>query len=107
MMMSAPRKVAACLALVAALAGAGAAPASPSTAVGVTTREFRFGVFRASVPPGWVRFNVTNRGEDVHNLQVTLDFRALYSSALEQWLQTGADEVIPNARAYGRVPIVR
>jgi uncharacterized protein (DUF1501 family) len=41
------------------------------------------------------------------NLAVTVDFRRVYASLLEQWLGTGADEVIPNAAAFGRVQLVR
>jgi plastocyanin len=49
-----------------AFAGAGPAP----TAVGIGEREFRIAVYRASVPAGPVRFNVTNYGEDRHDLVV-------------------------------------
>ena len=70
------------VALVAAsLAAAGVAAAAQhgahaarATAVGVGAREFRFAVYRASVPAGGVRFNVTNYGEDGHDL-VVLDRR--------------------------------
>jgi plastocyanin len=58
------------LAVMAATTAALAPAASAFTAVGVTAREYRFGVYRASVAPGWVHFNVTNRGEDVHDLLV-------------------------------------
>ncbi|HZO35281.1 MAG TPA: DUF1501 domain-containing protein, partial [Solirubrobacteraceae bacterium] len=40
------------------------------------------------------------------NLGVTLDFRRVYSSLLEQWLGTGADEVIPRAGSFGRLKLV-
>jgi len=43
---------------------------SPSTAVGVSEREFRISLYRGVVPPGEVRFNITNFGEDAHNLIV-------------------------------------
>jgi hypothetical protein len=46
-----------------------AAP-GPSTAVGVGAREFRLSLYRASVPRGVVRFNLTNFGEDRHDLAV-------------------------------------
>lgn len=39
-------------------------------AVGVSAREFRFGVGRSSVPRGPIRFNLTNDGEDGHDLVV-------------------------------------
>ncbi|MDX6672224.1 MAG: hypothetical protein QOI91_2587 [Solirubrobacteraceae bacterium] len=43
-------------------------------------------------------------GED--NLKVTVDFRSVYASLLESWLGTGADEVIPNSRAFRRLSLV-
>jgi plastocyanin len=48
-----------------------------ATAVGVAEREFRIAVYRRSVTPGTVRFNVRNYGEDAHNLVVRgpRDFR--------------------------------
>jgi hypothetical protein len=50
------------------------------------------------------------RRED--NLKVTTDFRAVYASLLEQWLGTGADEVLPDAgprraRRAGRMTAYR
>ena len=44
-------------------------------------------------------------GDD--NLQVTLDFRSVYASLLEGWMGTGADEVIPNSKAFRRLGLVR
>ena len=41
------------------------------------------------------------------NLQVTIDFRRVYSSLLEQHLGTDAAAVIPSAGAFGRVALVR
>jgi uncharacterized protein (DUF1501 family) len=41
------------------------------------------------------------------NLAVTMDFRRVYASLLEQWLGTDASEVIPNAGAFGRLDLVR
>jgi uncharacterized protein (DUF1501 family) len=41
------------------------------------------------------------------NLQVTIDFRRVYSSLLEQHLGTDADAVIPRAGGFGRVALVR
>lgn len=60
---------------------AGARRARAATAVGIGAREFRFAIYRASVPAGGVRFNVTNYGQDGHDL-VVLDRRgrALASS---------------------------
>ena len=39
--------------------------------------------------------------------QVTIDFRRVYSSLLEQWLGTDASAVIPRAQGFGRVQLVR
>jgi hypothetical protein len=36
-----------------------------------------------------------------------VDYRSIYCSLLEQWLGTDAAAVIPNARAYDRVGLVR
>jgi uncharacterized protein (DUF1501 family) len=41
------------------------------------------------------------------NLQVTIDFRRVYSSLLEQHLGSDAGAVIPRAGAFGRVALVR
>ena len=41
------------------------------------------------------------------NLKVTIDFRRVYSSLLEQHLGTDAASVIPNARRLGRVSLLR
>jgi hypothetical protein len=51
------------------LAGPTAAP-PPATAVGMSAREFSFGVYRRRVPAGRVKLNVHNYGEDLHDLQV-------------------------------------
>ena len=51
------------------LAGPTAAP-PPATPVGMSAREFSFGVYRPRVPTGRVRFNIHNFGEDPHDLQV-------------------------------------
>jgi plastocyanin len=53
--------------ILAALATAALHAAVP---VGVGAREYRFGVYRPSVPAGAVLFNVHDFGEDAHNLQV-------------------------------------
>lgn len=45
--------------------------------------------------------------DDKDNLKVTIDFRSVYSSLIEQWLGTPADGVIPDARAFPRVQLVR
>jgi uncharacterized protein (DUF1501 family) len=41
------------------------------------------------------------------NLRVTIDFRRVYASLLEQHLGADASSVIPNARRLGRVSLVR
>jgi len=56
--------------LVAAVGGGPTPAAGAGTAVGVGEREFRISVYRAAVPRGAVRFNVTNFGEDAHDLAV-------------------------------------
>jgi uncharacterized protein (DUF1501 family) len=48
-----------------------------------------------------------NRLDRDDNLQVTIDFRRVYSSLLEQHLGTDAAAVIPRAGAFGRVGLVR
>ena len=40
------------------------------------------------------------------NLAVTLDFRRVYCSLLEQWMGTDAAQVIPNAGGFGRMDLV-
>jgi uncharacterized protein (DUF1501 family) len=45
--------------------------------------------------------------DDDGNLKATIDYRTIYSSVLEQWLSTDAAAVIPNARSFGRVPLLR
>jgi plastocyanin len=58
-------------AVVGLAASASATPhAARSTAVGVSEREYRISVYRRTVPPGTVRFNVTNFGQDAHDLTV-------------------------------------
>lgn len=55
--------------MIAAALLATAAAALP-TPVGVAAHEYRFGVYRPSVPAGPVRFNLRDFGEDAHNLAV-------------------------------------
>jgi uncharacterized protein (DUF1501 family) len=40
------------------------------------------------------------------NLMATSDFRAVYSSLLEQWLGVEADRVIPNAKSFARPALI-
>jgi plastocyanin len=53
-----------------AAAHARGAHSGASTAVGVGEREYRVYPYRTRVKPGTVRFNISNLGEDAHNLQV-------------------------------------
>jgi uncharacterized protein (DUF1501 family) len=48
-----------------------------------------------------------HRLDSEDNLQVTIDFRRVYSSLLEQHLGSDAAAVIPRAGAFGRVQLVR
>jgi len=57
-------------ALVLATPGAGARRRVADTAVGVGAREFHLAAYRASAPAGVVRFNLTNYGQDAHDLVV-------------------------------------
>ena len=45
--------------------------------------------------------------DDDGNLKATIDFRSVYSSVLEQWLGADADGIIPHARAFPRVQLLR
>ena len=57
-------------ALLALLAAAPAAAEARTTDVGVGLREFRLAPYRDSVRVGYVRFHISNLGEDGHNLVV-------------------------------------
>jgi hypothetical protein len=46
-------------------------PAGPATPVGHGMREYRFSLYRPSVHAGTVAFNMTNFGEDAHNLRLS------------------------------------
>jgi uncharacterized protein (DUF1501 family) len=41
------------------------------------------------------------------NLKPTADFRGLYSSLLEQWLNTDAAAILPNAHHFARPQLIR
>jgi uncharacterized protein (DUF1501 family) len=41
------------------------------------------------------------------NLKATVDYRSVYSSVLEQWFDADAAAVIPGARSYQRIPLLR
>jgi uncharacterized protein (DUF1501 family) len=58
--------------------------------------------------PGILSDYPSLRSLDRHdNLKVTVDFRRVYASLLEGWMGTDAGDVIPNARAFGRMRVVR
>ena len=44
--------------------------------------------------------------DSADNLRATSDFRALYCSLLEQWLEVDAADVIPNAGSFARPLLV-
>jgi plastocyanin len=62
--------VIATLAATLALLAGPTAGTPPATAVGMSAREYSFGVYRTRVPAGRVKLNIHNYGEDVHDLQV-------------------------------------
>jgi hypothetical protein len=68
-----------------------AAAAIGAVPVGVGTHEYRFGVYRAAVPTGAVRFHLHDFGEDAHNL-VVLGPRG-YRSAVSPDVRPGHDVV--------------
>ena len=74
--------------MIAAALIAAAAAVAP-TPVGLAAREYRFGVYRAAVPAGSVRFNMRDFGEDAHNL-VVLGPRG-YRSAVSPDVKPGVD----------------
>lgn len=56
---------------IATVAGAATpAVARAPLAIGVAQHEFRISTYRKVVKPGPVKFNITNYGEDTHNLVV-------------------------------------
>ena len=59
------------IAFLAALAFAAPGHAAPSTPIGLGMREYRFSLYRSSVHAGRLTFNMTNFGEDKHNLRLT------------------------------------
>jgi uncharacterized protein (DUF1501 family) len=45
--------------------------------------------------------------DDKGNLRVSVDFRQVYASLIEQWMGTDAAAVIPDAGSFARVPLTR
>jgi plastocyanin len=73
--MSRPRALAPVAAVLAAfgaaIAVAGTTDAKTrTTSVGIGEREYTISVYKRHVRPGSVRFNITNYGEDAHDLRV-------------------------------------
>ena len=48
-----------------------------------------------------------SRLDDHDNLAVTVDFRSVYASLLEQWLASDATQILPDAANAGRLQLVR
>jgi uncharacterized protein (DUF1501 family) len=48
-----------------------------------------------------------DRLDEDGNLRPTSDFRAIYSSLLEQWFGTDAGGIIPDAGRFGRIPLLK
>ena len=72
--------------------GAGARPSAHATSVGVAEREFRIAVYRRTVAPGTIRFNVRNFGEDAHDLTV-VDKRGTVLAASPEIRSNGRETV--------------
>ncbi len=47
------------------------------------------------------------RLDDHDNLAVTVDFRSVYASLLEQWMGSDATQILPDAAGAGRLQLVR
>jgi uncharacterized protein (DUF1501 family) len=45
--------------------------------------------------------------DDDGNLKATVDYRSIYCSVLEQWLGTDAAPIVPRAKSFARVPLLR
>ena len=69
-------------------------------------RRRRLGHGRPARAAGCCALPDLNAFDGDDNLKVTIDFRRVYASLLEQWLGTDADEVIPDAGRLGRVALV-
>jgi plastocyanin len=63
---------------------------APSTTVGVSTREYRYGIYRPVVPAGNVTLVLHNFGEDDHDVQVQGPHG--YRSAVSPDVDPGATE---------------
>jgi plastocyanin len=65
------RRLAAATLLALAVLGPAAATARAPVTLGIAEREFRISTYADTVKRGAVRFNVTNFGQDTHNLVIT------------------------------------
>ena len=89
---------AAALALGLAVAGAAApAVARAPVAIGIAQHEYRISTYRKVVKPGPVKFNITNYGEDTHNLVI----------AGPRGFRAGGPDVEPGERAALRLRLRR
>jgi uncharacterized protein (DUF1501 family) len=50
---------------------------------------------------------VTGGLDELGNLRATADFRGIYSALLEQWLDTDANGLIPNASSFARPALLK
>ena len=41
------------------------------------------------------------------NFKPNVDFRGVYSALLEQWLDTDADGIVPNAKKFARPKLIK
>jgi plastocyanin len=73
-----------------------AAAAAAGTPVGVAEREFSLALYRTSVPPGVVRLNVRNFGEDPHDVAVRGPLPSRRTLAI-------SEEILPSHGATVRV----
>jgi plastocyanin len=90
--------------LVAALAAL--AVSTPTTPVGLGMREYRFSVYRPTVHAGRIALNMTNFGEDPHNVRVSgpRGYRSAVSREVEPF--GGRLRFIVNLRRAGTYRLV-
>lgn len=93
-----PSVVAVLACAVPAVPAVGAVTGSASTAVGVGEREYRIAVYRPVVRRGTLRLNVTNRGEDAHDLAVLTSAGTPVATS---------EEVVPGGRSTLVVRLAR
>ena len=91
------RRAAAVAVGLAVVGAATPAVARAPVAIGIAQHEYRISTYRKVVKPGPVKFNITNYGEDAHNLVV---------AGPRRFRATGPD-VEPGERAAFRVRLRR